>query len=182
MPPYRSGSTNSCPKDSDAESELIDMTSNDSNDSFDSFPLKPCDHYKDNNVKISEQINSREEESSQLESPKDVQQTSSVSSPVKQMVQQFNSDLSTASFGALALPNLAMNMFMPTNNSTVAGTAPTGPFLDSLASGDHLLASHSHHHYLNALHQQQQQFLFNSSLKLGITDHHHTASAFRKVK
>jgi len=92
------------------------------------------------------------------------------------MAQQFSSDLSGgAALGSLSLPTLAMSMFLPQNGAT----PPSGAFLDSMSAAEHL-GPHAHHHYLNALHQQQ--FLFNSSLKLGIAGDHHTASAFRKVK
>lgn len=169
QPPNRSNSTNSCPKDSDAESELIDMTDNESCDSFDSYSLKA-------DQQSSQERSTREDESRQLESPKGGHQPPVVPSPVKQMAQQFGSDLSSGPFGGLS--SLAMSMFLPPS-SVPASSPSSGAFLESMAGSDHL---GPHHHYLNALHQQQQQFLFNSSLKLGMEHHHHAASAFRKVK
>ena len=192
LPPNRSGSTNSCPKDSDAESELIDMTSNDSCDSFDSYPRKSNNQQQQENDKTSSDHRDRDEDcngggggSSRPESPKGGQQPPVVPSPVKQMAQQFGSEMSGGGggggipFGGLSLPSLAMSMFMPPGG-TANGTP--GSMMDSISGAEHL-ASHPHHHYLNALHHQQQQFLFNTSLKLGMAEHHHhSASAFRKVK
>lgn len=180
LPPNRSGSTNSCPKDSDAESEIIDMASDsESCDSLESFPSKPTSDRESgetNDRQHHSEQGHREEEPSRLESPRGGHQPPVVASPVKQMAQQFGPDLSGGPFGSLSLPSLAMSMFMPGSN----GTPSSVPFLD----GTDQLGQHAHHHYLNALHQQQQQYLFNSSLKLGIADHHHhhAASAFRKVK
>lgn len=163
-------------QDSDAESELIDMNSNDSFASYDSFKESK-----------EGESNGREEQDSKPGEEGDKKGAESPSPPPPPPpsagVARSEPALTSPPYGHdlqfgpnLSLPSLAMSMLVN------GGHHHHHRYLAEPADPGHPLPP-AHHSYLAALQQQQQQLLFNSSLKLAMaTDHPNSVSAFRKVK
>lgn len=163
---------------SDAESEFIDMTSNDSCDSFDSFKMRQREQQRQTmngsgNGSPSGVTGDAEEGDKEFDrlsngNPDGLNESHLRRSPLspgatKLAEMEMNSQvpLMGHSFGGLALPGLAMSMF---------------------AAGGHGLDQQS---YLNAFHyqQQQQQQLFKQfDLSAAAGSGGNDLSAFHKVK
>lgn len=150
----RSSSPNSKYDGSDAESEFIDMTSNDSCDSFDSYQMTHSK--KDKMTPVLDAKTPGHEETA-------CYKESHFKSEAESQLPVMSKFPDMAALAASNNPyGLAMSMFMANGAAPTAVPSKSTSFLDSLSE------MHHHQSYLNALHQQQQQqqYLFNTSLKM----------------